>query len=246
MDVLSAGKKSFLIAGVFCLSAFCTKSKSNNDYLVSLLAESYVSPFITSMSAQRGSPSQSISGETYSATEVIVKGRGFIASLTDNTVTFNGTAATVTYASTTELRTSVPAGATSGIFSIVNKGGSCSSYDKRSGTFCATNDFYIDCYTPYSGVHGDETLVEYGKTTTVEYSTSGTKAFKSYLNSGSNTISISCDNYFTGIIVRYFTSSCVPTQETYTTNPISISLTGPYTAQYFVTGISGNCTITHN
>ncbi len=235
----------FLIA-VFFILFECKKSSSGNDYFVAILTDSYKSPYITSLSAQRGSPSQSVAGETYVATEVTINGRGFVESLTDNTVKFNDTTATVTYASSTKIITSVPTGATSGLLSIVNKGGSCSSWDKKSGTFCATADFYIDCYVPYSSAYGDETLVEYGKTTTIEYTSAGTKAFKSYLNSGANSISISCDNYYLGVKIRYFNSSCAPTEESFTTNPITISLTGPYTAQYFITGVSGKCYITHN
>ncbi|MBE7412588.1 MAG: hypothetical protein L6Q54_10035 [Leptospiraceae bacterium] len=242
---LFRNSKLIILSGIFLFFS-CSKSDSKNDSISSLLASSSFTPLITSLSTQKGSPFQSISGETYVATDVIITGRGFTSSLTGNTVMFNGVPAAVSYASTTEIRTSVPTGATSGLLSIVNNGGSCSSYDGRSGISCATSDFYIDCYTPYSNSHGAENLVEQGKTTTVNYKQSSTKAFKSYLNSGANTITISCESYASGVVVRHFSSSCVPSQETYTTNPFTITLNGPYTAQYFVTALSGNCTVTHN
>jgi len=58
---------------------------------------------------------------------VRIHGTGFSTTPSENTVTFNGTAATVTSATATELVTSVPPGATSGPIAVTSPGGSDSS-----------------------------------------------------------------------------------------------------------------------
>jgi YD repeat-containing protein len=60
-------------------------------------------------------------------TTVTILGTGFDATPAQNTVTFNGTAATVTAASTTRLTVTVPAGATTGTIGITSPGGSTST-----------------------------------------------------------------------------------------------------------------------
>jgi large repetitive protein len=58
---------------------------------------------------------------------VAVFGSGFSASASDNTVAFNGTAATVVSATETALTVSVPVGATTGKITVSNAGGSATS-----------------------------------------------------------------------------------------------------------------------
>jgi len=60
-------------------------------------------------------------------TAVIIYGTGFSQTPVDNTVSFNGTAATVTAATTTQLAVSVPPGAGSGLISVTTPSGSASS-----------------------------------------------------------------------------------------------------------------------
>src|SRR5687767_1564045 len=60
-------------------------------------------------------------------TAVVVSGTGFSATPAQNTVTFNGTAATVTAASPTQLSVTVPAGATTGPIAVTAPAGSATS-----------------------------------------------------------------------------------------------------------------------
>jgi len=60
-------------------------------------------------------------------TTVTIQGIGFGATPAQNTVTFNGTAATVTSATPTQIVTTVPAGATSGTIAITAPAGSATS-----------------------------------------------------------------------------------------------------------------------
>jgi YD repeat-containing protein len=60
-------------------------------------------------------------------TTVKLYGTGFSATPSQNTVTFNGTAATVTASTTTEIVTSVPSGATTGTIAVTSPSGSATS-----------------------------------------------------------------------------------------------------------------------
>jgi YD repeat-containing protein len=62
-------------------------------------------------------------------TEVTISGTGFAATAGDNVVKFNGTTATVTSATTTQLVATVPAGATTGPIGVTTPGGSATSSD---------------------------------------------------------------------------------------------------------------------
>jgi YD repeat-containing protein len=65
-------------------------------------------------------------GGTIGAT-VKLFGTGFSATPSQNTVTFNGTAATVTSSTTTEIVTSVPSSATTGTIAVTTPSGSATS-----------------------------------------------------------------------------------------------------------------------
>ncbi|HEV8640830.1 MAG TPA: IPT/TIG domain-containing protein [Methylomirabilota bacterium] len=60
-------------------------------------------------------------------TQVSIFGKGFSATAAQNTVTFNGTAATVTEAAPNRITTSVPAGATTGLISVTSPLGTATS-----------------------------------------------------------------------------------------------------------------------
>ncbi|RQS58019.1 peptidase, partial [Burkholderia sp. Bp8963] len=83
------------------------------------------------VSIARGNAAVSIVGFTPSSgavgTNVTISGYGFSTTASQNAVSFNGVAATVTSASTTQLVAQVPAGATTGQISITTPSGSASS-----------------------------------------------------------------------------------------------------------------------
>jgi YD repeat-containing protein len=62
-------------------------------------------------------------------TTVTVSGTGFSATAGQNTVSFNGTTATITSASPTRLVVTVPSGATTGVISVTAPGGNAQSAD---------------------------------------------------------------------------------------------------------------------
>jgi len=59
-------------------------------------------------------------GRALPGTPVLIRGKNFSPSTSGNTVRFNGIPSAVTSASTIELRTTVPAGATSGVVEVFN------------------------------------------------------------------------------------------------------------------------------
>jgi len=84
------------------------------------------------LSVSKGSPSQvSVLQFTPShgsvGTTVTIQGTGFSATPSQNSVSFNGLAATVTSATTTRLETSVPSGATTGPISVTTPNGTAAS-----------------------------------------------------------------------------------------------------------------------
>ena len=60
-------------------------------------------------------------------TAVTISGTGFSTSASQNSVSFNGTAATVTSATSTQLQVTVPAGATTGVIAVTAPAGSATS-----------------------------------------------------------------------------------------------------------------------
>jgi YD repeat-containing protein len=99
------------------------------------------------------SPSSGAIGST-----VTIRGSGFSATASQNTVTFNGTAATVSSATTTQLVVSVPAGATTGAIGVTAPAGSSTS----SGSFVVTTGSLaptITGFTPTAGVAGTSVTI---------------------------------------------------------------------------------------
>jgi YD repeat-containing protein len=85
-------------------------------------------------------------------TSVIISGTGFSATTNQNTVTFNGVAATVASSSPTEIVTAVPAGATTGPLAITTPTGSATSSTPFSVT--ASTAPTIASFTPTIGPPG--------------------------------------------------------------------------------------------
>lgn len=94
-------------------------------------------------------------------TVVTIYGTGFSTTLSQNTVTFNGAAATVTSATTTQLVTAVPGGATSGPIAVTTPAGSTTS----TASFTVTNAGApgapptITSFTPTIGVPGTSVTI---------------------------------------------------------------------------------------
>ncbi len=86
-------------------------------------------------------------------TSVTINGTAFSPSASQNTVSFNGTAATITSATSTQIFTSVPAGATTGPIAVTSPAGSATS----SGSFTVTSSSgapTITGFTPTIGIAG--------------------------------------------------------------------------------------------
>jgi YD repeat-containing protein len=91
-------------------------------------------------------------------TSVAIQGTGFSATASQNTVTFNGTAATVTSATTTELVATVPVGANTGPIGVTAPGGSATS--NAAFTVTSTSGApTITSFTPTIGAPGDAVTV---------------------------------------------------------------------------------------
>ncbi len=84
-------------------------------------------------------------------TVVTIHGTGFSPTPSGNTVTFNGTAAVVSSSSETQIVTTVPAGATTGLISVTTSAGSDSS---DVAFVVGTNGPIITSFTPNIGVAG--------------------------------------------------------------------------------------------
>ncbi|MGH9410197.1 MAG: beta strand repeat-containing protein [Vicinamibacterales bacterium] len=89
---------------------------------------------------------------------VTINGTGFSATTSDDTVTFNGTAATVTSATTNTLTVVVPSGATSGTIGVTTPSGSATSgspFTVTTGNAAPT----ITAFTPSVGVAGTSVTI---------------------------------------------------------------------------------------
>ena len=82
-------------------------------------------------------------------TVVTIYGTGFSTTPSQNTVTFNGVSATVTSSSATQIVTSVPSSATTGVIAVTSPGGSASS--ATSFTVSTSNAPTISSFSPTIG-----------------------------------------------------------------------------------------------
>jgi len=132
----TTGRISVTVNGVTATSA--------TDFVVPSTA-----PTITSFSPPSGTP----------GTIVTINGTNFSATLANNSVTFNGTPATVTSAATTKLVATVPAGATTGPISVTVAGQTGSSANTFVVVVPAPT---ISSFTPNSGPVGTLVTVNGG------------------------------------------------------------------------------------
>jgi hypothetical protein len=95
-------------------------------------------------------PSSGKAGDT-----VTITGKHFSTTAADNTVKFNGTTATVTSATSTQIVTAVPAGATTGPITVTVKNKTATS----SSNFTVTGLPTITSFTPASGLVSDPVTI---------------------------------------------------------------------------------------
>jgi YD repeat-containing protein len=91
-------------------------------------------------------------------TTVTIQGTGFSATPAQDTVTFNGTAATMTSATTTQLVVTVPSGATTGMIGVTSPGGSATSASVFT-VGAVTGAPTITSFTPTIGTSGTSVTV---------------------------------------------------------------------------------------
>jgi YD repeat-containing protein len=91
-------------------------------------------------------------------TTVAIQGTGFSATANENTVEFNGTAATISSATPTELVVTVPSGATTGAIEVTSPSGS----DTSAAEFTVTSPTgpSISSFTPTIGLAGTSVTIE--------------------------------------------------------------------------------------
>nr|WP_246050581.1 IPT/TIG domain-containing protein [Leptospira langatensis] len=220
-------------------------SNSKNSDLASELGIG--DPVITSIDPPSGSPPIG----TSPGTSITINGRLFSGTASNNTITFNGVSATVLTATTTQITTVVPAGASTGTLFLSKSGSGAVVCDKNNGSTamnCYGSTFYIDCYKSFNNQYGEEIGVTYpdSKSFAITGQT-GTVALRIDLNpEGPTNVKLGCDTY---LVYSKFSKSCGRTD---VGNPNDTStwiyqptLTFPsyYTVQMFVTAGKGNCEI---
>lgn len=231
----------FILAVLFCKG----DKNSYNDTLSILLGISpKYAPTITDIQPRKLNPEIRSSSAYHPPSQVIIHGRNFSFVSSENIVLFNDIPATVIYSTDKEIFTTVPKGVKSGLLSVSRFGGVCNSLDKKSGINCSATEYYVDCYKPYNNFYGEEILLNFGEIRKIEYSTSGTHAYRVDLPPGEYKINIFCVSQ---VIVQYFTPTCeaIDVYDDNTNllvNP-TISVSGGYTLQFFVSAGKGDCNI---
>ncbi|MCB1178245.1 MAG: IPT/TIG domain-containing protein, partial [Leptospiraceae bacterium] len=234
-------KKIIFLVLLLLLSRCKSDDNEYNDSLSILtgLSPTYQSS-ISSVTPRRGSPYIKSEYLEYQASKVLIKGRNFSYLPSELSVTFNDIPAQIEYSSDTEIYTSVPTGASSGLLKIAKSGGTCYSLDGKSGYNCSAIDYYVDCYASSNKAFGEEVVITPGVFNSVTFEKTGLKAFRSDLPQGNYTLAVSC---ISTVGIQTFSNSCVPT--THTTSEVNpqVSITGGYTIQFLIYSIEGNCTI---
>ena len=91
---------------------------------------------------------------------VTIAGTNFSTVLTENVVSFNGTAATVTDATTTQLKVTVPAGVTSGLVTLKVRGKDAAVTGGATvNTFTVVNPANVSAISPIQGVAGTQVTI---------------------------------------------------------------------------------------
>ncbi|RHX92120.1 LIC10067 family putative lipoprotein [Leptospira stimsonii] len=219
----------------------CNDSKSNNELFAGL---GIGSPVITGIDPPAGSPPQS-TDVAYTGTQITITGRNFTPNATDTIVKFNDLVGTIFSITTTEIITTVPAGAKAGFLTVSKADGFCDTVFGTDGYNCSARRFYVDCYKAYSNIYGDETAINYPDSSTVKFTADfGTKAFRSNLReTGGTILALECDNL---VAVKYFTTSCEAIDNGTLAAPVynpTINFSENYAVQYFITSAKGSCKI---
>lgn len=230
-----------LILGIGLLGVSCSDNKSSD------LATQFGigNPIITEIDPPTGNPPI---GAT-PGTSITIKGRLFSPDVNLTKVTFNGVAATVLSATSTEITTTVPDGASTGTLFVQKEGVVyCDPDNGSSASNCYGKRFYIDCYKAFSNQYGDEVGVTYPDSKTFQITgQTGTKALRIDLNpDGATNVKIACD---TLLIYSQFSKTCARTDvgdflntSTWVYQP-TITFPSYYTVQMFVTAGQGDCTV---
>lgn len=230
-----------IILSLFIFGLACSNSKDSD--LASQLGLG--NPVITEIDPPSGSPPIG----TTVGTTVTIKGRLFSADKNLTTVKFNGVSASVLSATSTEIVTVVPAGASTGTLFVTKEGPViCDENNGDTATNCYGRKFYIDCYKSFDNLYGEELGVTYpdSKTFAIEGQT-GTKALRIDLNpDGPTNVKIACETY---LIYSKFSKTCARTDvgtfsntNTWVYEP-TLTFSSYYTVQMFVTAGKGNCTV---
>ncbi|WCL50114.1 LIC10067 family putative lipoprotein [Leptospira sp. GIMC2001] len=193
-------------------------------------------PRISSISPRVGTPTQTGGDRPYSATNVTISGFNF--GLTDTKIYFNGVEAPVFYNIGTEIATSVPDGATTGSLSIVRPGGQCIPFS-NTGFNCASEDFFVDCYSPYANEFGTELQVDQTESLDIEFDGNQTKAIRIEVPTGQANVTINCESI---VSVKYFSPSCAVSELLLVTNP-TIPITNARIMQMQLTASSATCSV---
>lgn len=90
---------------------------------------------------------------------ITITGTGFSATASQDTVKFNGTAATVVSATTTQIVATVPTGATTGTISVTSPTGTATSIQSFTVTPPSAAAPSISGFTPTSGGYGDTVTI---------------------------------------------------------------------------------------
>jgi hypothetical protein len=237
-------RKVLLILCLFLFSCKGDKNSYNDPIAILLGASPKYSPFISNLLPRRLAPEIRSSTGVYPPSQLVVTGRNFSLIPQENRVLFNDILGRVDYSTETELRLTPPPGITSGLLSVSRMGGECNSFDRKSGLNCAAIEYYVDCYSNYNNVFGEEVNLPLRELQKIEFESNGTKAFRADLPQGDYSINIACSAQ---VIVQRFTNSCVPIDEfrensNLLINP-QIPVQGGFTLQFFVSTTKGTCNI---
>jgi hypothetical protein len=238
----------FFVPLVLLVTIVLNCKSDKNEYNDLLSIASGLSPAyqatITNLSVRKGSPRIQTSYADFPATKVIITGRNFSYIPTDLSVTFNNVPAPIEYSSDTQIFTSVPTGASSGLLKVVKSGGNCYSLDGKSGFNCSALEFYIDCYASSNKIFGEETSLTPGVLNTVTFDDTGIKPFRVDLPPGNFTLNVTCNST---VGIQTYSNSCVATTQTVNGSSVlfnpQLPIIGGYTVQFLMYSIKGNCKI---
>ena len=128
------------------------------QFLKSLGISSLIVPLLASCNDEQVTPVPVITAFTPSSgpvgTTVVISGTNFNATAATNIVSFNGTVATVSAATSTQLTVVVPTGATSGNISLTVNSSSTTSQDQFTVTAASSATVTVGGFSPSSGAVG--------------------------------------------------------------------------------------------